>query len=233
MNPKLANYLTPIVALFFAAALGVTAATTIGTDIVTGGDLDVTGNSTLTGTLDVTGATTLGDLSAIGTFTASTTAAGSDVNLNAMDRMTLTARNGLTLNTTVGGFTINSEGNAYIGISESSGNYNAIQFNAIGTTMEAYDGAASTITLTMTPGAGTGFEYSDATLYQNFFTSATANYGIGMYADSDSEMRLDANRAVPSTATDACLKGAIRYDASYIYICTATNTWKRATLATW
>ncbi len=46
MNPKLANYLTPVVALFFATALGVTASSTIGTDISTGGDLDVTGTTT-------------------------------------------------------------------------------------------------------------------------------------------------------------------------------------------
>jgi len=62
MNQKLANYLTPIVALFFVAALGVTASTTIGTDITTGGNLDVTGNATVTGTLGVTATTTLGSL---------------------------------------------------------------------------------------------------------------------------------------------------------------------------
>lgn len=67
MSEKLTKLLTPIVALFFATALGVTAATTIGTDITTGGDLDVTGNSTLTGTLDVTGTSTLaGLLTAVG-----------------------------------------------------------------------------------------------------------------------------------------------------------------------
>lgn len=47
MNQKLVNFLTPIVALFFAAALGVTAATTIGTDITTEGDLDVAGSATI------------------------------------------------------------------------------------------------------------------------------------------------------------------------------------------
>jgi hypothetical protein len=25
----------------------------------------------------------------------------------------------------------------------------------------------------------------------------------------------------------------VRYDASYVYICTATNTWKRSALTTW
>ena len=27
--------------------------------------------------------------------------------------------------------------------------------------------------------------------------------------------------------------GDIRYDSGYVYICVATNTWKRAALATW
>ncbi|MCR4274722.1 MAG: hypothetical protein NUW02_01580 [Candidatus Campbellbacteria bacterium] len=51
MSEKITKYLTPVVALFFATALGVTAATTIGTDIVTGGILTVTGTSTLSGNI--------------------------------------------------------------------------------------------------------------------------------------------------------------------------------------
>lgn len=39
------RYLSPILALFFAAALGVGAATVIGTSIMTEGDLDVAGNA--------------------------------------------------------------------------------------------------------------------------------------------------------------------------------------------
>lgn len=34
----------------------------------------------------------------------------------------------------------------------------------------------------------------------------------------------------PSSATAACTAGTINYDANYIYICVATNTWKRAAL---
>ena len=36
-----------------------------------------------------------------------------------------------------------------------------------------------------------------------------------------------------TTATDACGIGTWRWDASYIYICTAANTWKRVAVATW
>ncbi len=55
MSEKITKFLTPVVALFFAIALGATAATTIGTDIVTEGDLEVTGAATLDGGLTVTG----------------------------------------------------------------------------------------------------------------------------------------------------------------------------------
>ena len=38
---------------------------------------------------------------------------------------------------------------------------------------------------------------------------------------------------VPSTASSSGKAGQIVYDASYIYVCVAANTWKRAALATW
>jgi hypothetical protein len=39
--------------------------------------------------------------------------------------------------------------------------------------------------------------------------------------------------AVPATATSAGVAGTQAYDASYLYVCIATNTWKRTALATW
>jgi hypothetical protein len=37
----------------------------------------------------------------------------------------------------------------------------------------------------------------------------------------------------PATATTTCTAGNAAYDATYIYVCVATNTWVRAPLATW
>lgn len=37
----------------------------------------------------------------------------------------------------------------------------------------------------------------------------------------------------PASATATGTVGQVVWDASYIYICTATNTWKRAAIATW
>lgn len=38
--------------------------------------------------------------------------------------------------------------------------------------------------------------------------------------------------AVPTTATSPGTPGQVAYDATHIYVCVATNTWVRATLAT-
>jgi hypothetical protein len=39
--------------------------------------------------------------------------------------------------------------------------------------------------------------------------------------------------AVPATATSTGIVGDYAADASFFYICHATNTWKRVAIATW
>jgi hypothetical protein len=41
-----------------------------------------------------------------------------------------------------------------------------------------------------------------------------------------------ANATVPATAASTGTAGQVAYDASYLYVCVATNTWKRVTLST-
>lgn len=38
---------------------------------------------------------------------------------------------------------------------------------------------------------------------------------------------------VPSDATSSGTVGEIAIDSNYIYVCVATNTWKRASISTW
>ena len=47
----------------------------------------------------------------------------------------------------------------------------------------------------------------------------------------DALIRLQGS--APASAAAAGTAGDVRYDADYIYICTATNTWKRVAIATW
>lgn len=42
-----------------------------------------------------------------------------------------------------------------------------------------------------------------------------------------------ARSTAPSSASDTGVEGEIAYDSSYVYICTATDTWKRVAIATW
>jgi hypothetical protein len=37
----------------------------------------------------------------------------------------------------------------------------------------------------------------------------------------------------PATSTSAGVAGQVAYDANYVYVCVATNTWKRTALSTW
>ena len=45
--------------------------------------------------------------------------------------------------------------------------------------------------------------------------------------------KLSALNTAPANASDTGTLGEIRIDASAIYVCTATNTWKKAAIATW
>ena len=51
------------------------------------------------------------------------------------------------------------------------------------------------------------------------------------YTTLDAQIRLQG--AAPASAGATGTAGDIRYDTDYIYVCTATNTWKRAAIATW
>jgi|14BtaG_2_1085337.scaffolds.fasta_scaffold231330_2 hypothetical protein len=56
--------------------------------------------------------------------------------------------------------------------------------------------------------------------------AATGNVGAG-------SLSLSALGTAPASATATGTLGQIVIDASHIYVCTATNTWKRVAIATW
>ena len=66
-------------------------------------------------------------------------------------------------------------------------------------------------------------------------TSATV---VDLISVAPLSMAWDANvsfsgGAVPASASAAGFKDQITHDTSYIYVCVAANTWKRAALSTW
>jgi len=44
---------------------------------------------------------------------------------------------------------------------------------------------------------------------------------------------VNKNAAVPATPTSTGIVGQVAYDSTWFYVCTATNTWRRAALSTW
>jgi hypothetical protein len=64
------------------------------------------------------------------------------------------------------------------------------------------------------------------------------NVGIGTTSathalDINSDSIRIRNAQTPASATAAGTQGQICWDADYIYICTATNTWRRVAISTW
>ena len=79
-----------------------------------------------------------------------------------------------------------------------------------------------------------------------YMITATADGAVKLYYDDSKklettatgtkttgQMDIAALNTAPASASAAGTLGEIRYTADYIYVCTATNTWKRAALSTW
>lgn len=86
------------------------------------------------------------------------------------------------------------------------------------------------------PGAGV-IALATAAL-ERLRVTADGRLGIGTTMPSglldvaDNKLRVRTAQT-PASATAAGNQGEIAWDASYVYVCTATNTWKRAALASW
>ncbi len=66
----------------------------------------------------------------------------------------------------------------------------------------------------------------------------SGNFGIGTSSpscllDVNSDKVRVRTAKTPSSASDTGSAGEICWDASYVYVCTATNTWKRTAISTW
>jgi hypothetical protein len=90
-----------------------------------------------------------------------------------------------------------------------------------------------------------GYEYVDP-----FFTtndSININLTFGIYAQSTGDFgrknftigeELDLvikehDISIPATPTSTGTKGTIKWNTTHLYLCTATNTWRRVAIGTW
>ena len=103
--------------------------------------------------------------------------------------------------------------------------------NGVGT-LRWLNGAGTSTWATYSP-AGSSLVFRDVVNSSDVLTLAAgglATFGSSVEA---TQFKLSALNTAPSSAGDTGTLGEIRIDANYIYICTATNTWKRVAIATW
>jgi hypothetical protein len=84
--------------------------------------------------------------------------------------------------------------------------------------------------------AGTGnltMEVTDGKVGINTATTASDYDSATAALDIDADLFRLRQSKTPSSASDTGDVGSICWDSGYIYICTATNTWERAAIATW
>lgn len=74
-------------------------------------------------------------------------------------------------------------------------------------------------------GAAAAGTLSGTTLAANVVTSSLTALGV--------QGVLRVATQTPASAAAAGAAGTIAWDADYIYVCVATNTWKRVAIATW
>ena len=170
---------------------------------------DISGNTTIGGTLGVTGVSTLGEIDASGV---------ADI----ADTLTLSK---------AGGTGLQVDANANI-----DGRLDVAGTLSVTSAIDANSTADIADTLTLSKATGNGLAVTaSADIGGNlvvsgslsvvdvatFFQNTTFNQGVIL------------NDAAPTSPTDTGIAGEVAVDADYIYVCTATNTWKRVALAAW
>jgi len=71
----------------------------------------------------------------------------------------------------------------------------------------------------------------------NVTADTTNGLGVGtiieLWAEREVGGGSTASSSAPASASSAGVAGTLAYDSSYLYVCTATDTWQRAALSTW
>ncbi len=222
--------------------LGVTGASTLDS-------VAVTNNATVGGTLGVTGVSTLGEIDASGvadiadTLTLSRPSGtglslpSSSISVGGSTIVSSTAVTADSFQTNTASFTATSSA---VQCSVAA-TFSAFESTLSGTTtvngaLDANSTADIADTLTLSKATGNGLAVTasadiggnlvvsgslSAVDIATFFQNTTFNQGVIL------------NDAAPTSPTDTGIAGEIAVDADYIYVCTATNTWKRVALAAW
>jgi hypothetical protein len=140
---------------------------------------------------------------------------------------------------------VDASGNVGIGTSDTANAFVTLTKQDVSLRLNPVTGAAS-ITAVQT-----GVAFRDLTIGSNetiFQTSSLERVRLGssgrllLGTSSDSGgalLQVNGDRVriatakTPASASDTGVAGEICWDANYIYVCTATNTWKRSAISTW
>ena len=130
----------------------------------------------------------------------------------------------------------NDDADTYINFTDDRIRFNAGGINLFG--MEKKGSAPHQVTVN-NGGNNVDFVASDNSSNTILRTDASTSR-VGINTDTP-EAALDINSDTirlrnsntPSSATDFGFPGEIRWDANYIYVCVATDTWKRVALSSW
>ena len=82
---------------------------------------------------------------------------------------------------------------------------------------------------------GTGATWSEAMRLDNsgrLLVGTSSDSGGALLQVNGNRVRV-ATAKTPASASDTGTTGEICWDANYVYVCTATNTWKRTAISTW
>lgn len=115
-------------------------------------------------------------------------------------------------------------------------------FDTDATVNSIWLGALNSLTAGSTFWVGSGGAVQDSVINSGLFqglatfnrqiVGAQGEYLIGLLDINHDQIRLRSDKT-PASAAAAGDKGTICWDASYIYVCTATDTWKRVAIGTW
>lgn len=81
-----------------------------------------------------------------------------------------------------------------------------------------------------------GMEANSATLKWKASGSekmALSSTGLAVTGEISATGLVSVGGSTPASASATGTAGTITWDSSYVYVCTATNTWKRVAIATW
>ena len=135
---------------------------------------------------------------------------------------------------------INDSDNLVI-TNQSTNKYIVFKTNDAGTTREGFRIGGVTPEVVVNEGSDSLIDFrveSNNNTHMLFVDGGNEKVGIGTSSPTEvldvdgTSIRLRQS-LTPSSASDVGVTGQIAWDANYIYVCVATDTWKRAAIGTW